>query len=214
MAYGWRLVWLGQREKIELSREKMWSRIYLTPLLQAEEDRDQVRRYYADLAREQELLGSQSKPYNSDRYVSPRSLLYHSDICAHGYETKAPREHNGVLTRFWFFTFDTAHGRVLRFANTSQFPTDSFDRHLHPLPSKPNHKHIDFYQGSWQREPSRKQEQKVCESALRHEIELTQWSWAKSESYALLCGAIDAFVHRLWIRNEPKKRESTTAYSS
>ncbi|KIV96372.1 hypothetical protein PV10_00253 [Exophiala mesophila] len=71
MTYGWRQIWIGHREKIELSREKMWSRIHITPLLQAEEDRDQVRRYYADLAREQELLGSQSKPYNSDRFVRP-----------------------------------------------------------------------------------------------------------------------------------------------
>lgn len=69
MAYGWRQVFLGQREKHEMAREKMWSRIHLIPVLQAEEDRDQVRRYYADLAREQTLLGSQSKAYNSDRYV-------------------------------------------------------------------------------------------------------------------------------------------------
>ena len=52
-----------------MAREKMWSRIHLIPVLQAEEDRDQVRRYYADLDREQKLLGSQSKAYNSDRYV-------------------------------------------------------------------------------------------------------------------------------------------------
>ena len=69
MAYGWRQVFVGQREKHELAREKMWSRIYLTPMLQAEEDRDQVRRYYADLAREKTLLGTQSGAYHSDRYV-------------------------------------------------------------------------------------------------------------------------------------------------
>ena len=69
MTYGWRQIFLGQREKVEMAREKMWARIHLTPLLQAEEDRDQVRRYYADLKREKELLGSQSGPYNSDRYV-------------------------------------------------------------------------------------------------------------------------------------------------
>jgi hypothetical protein len=51
----------------ELAREKMWSRIYLTPLLQAEEDRDQARRYFADQAREMTLLGTQSSAYNSDR---------------------------------------------------------------------------------------------------------------------------------------------------
>jgi hypothetical protein len=53
----------------ELAREKMWSRIHLIPLLTAEEDRDLVRRHYADQAREKELLGSNTSPYNSDRYV-------------------------------------------------------------------------------------------------------------------------------------------------
>jgi hypothetical protein len=53
----------------ELAREKMWSRIHLIPLLTAEEDRDLVRRHLADQAREKELLGSASSPYNSDRYV-------------------------------------------------------------------------------------------------------------------------------------------------
>lgn len=55
----------------ELVREKMWARLYLTPLLQAEEDRDQVRRYYADKERANQLLGSDEKVYNSERYVSP-----------------------------------------------------------------------------------------------------------------------------------------------
>jgi hypothetical protein len=70
MGYGWRQVFIGGREKNELAREKMWSRIYLTPLLQAEEDRDQARRHFADLAREKELLGSTTSAYNSDRYVA------------------------------------------------------------------------------------------------------------------------------------------------
>lgn len=69
MGYGWRKLFIGQREKNELGREKLWSRIHLTPLLQAEEDRDQVRRYYADKAREKEFLGSESSYMNSDRYV-------------------------------------------------------------------------------------------------------------------------------------------------
>jgi hypothetical protein len=60
-----RLTWFYS----ELAREKMWSRHHLTPLLQAEEDRDQVRRHYADKAREKELLGTDIKVYNSDRYV-------------------------------------------------------------------------------------------------------------------------------------------------
>ena len=53
----------------ELAREKMWARIHLIPALQAEEDRDQVRRHLADKAREKELLGTETKVYNSDRYV-------------------------------------------------------------------------------------------------------------------------------------------------
>lgn len=55
----------------ELAREKMWSRIHLIPLLTAEEDRDLARRHYADQAREKELLGKVSSPYNSDRFVIP-----------------------------------------------------------------------------------------------------------------------------------------------
>jgi len=51
----------------ELAREKTWARIHLIPVLQAEEDRDQVRRYLADKARERELLGSETKVYHSDR---------------------------------------------------------------------------------------------------------------------------------------------------
>lgn len=45
----------------------MWSRIYLTPMLQAEEDRDQVRRLWADKARERELMGGETKVYHTDR---------------------------------------------------------------------------------------------------------------------------------------------------
>ncbi|EEP82732.1 conserved hypothetical protein [Uncinocarpus reesii 1704] len=67
MAYGFYKLWLGQREKNELAREKTWARIHLIPVLQAEEDRDQVRRHWADKAREKELMGSEMKVYNSDR---------------------------------------------------------------------------------------------------------------------------------------------------
>lgn len=59
----------GLTRHSELAREKMWARIYLIPALQAEEDRDQVRRYLADKAREKELLGSETRVYNSDRCV-------------------------------------------------------------------------------------------------------------------------------------------------
>jgi hypothetical protein len=53
----------------EYAREKMWARIHLMPLLQAEADRDQVRRFYADQERAKELLGNEDiKVYYSDRY--------------------------------------------------------------------------------------------------------------------------------------------------
>ncbi|KAJ5922221.1 hypothetical protein N7516_009924 [Penicillium verrucosum] len=71
MAYGFYKYFHGVREQRELAREKIWSRLHLTPLLQAEEDRDQVRRHYADKAREKELLGTDAKVYNSDRFVRP-----------------------------------------------------------------------------------------------------------------------------------------------
>ena len=58
----------------ELAREKMWSRIHLIPLLTAEEDRDLVRRHWADIAREKELLGSETKVYNGTRYDPTSSL--------------------------------------------------------------------------------------------------------------------------------------------
>lgn len=47
----------------------MWARMHLAPVLQAEEDRDQVRRYLADQERERQLLGKVTKVYNSDRYA-------------------------------------------------------------------------------------------------------------------------------------------------
>ncbi|ORY58901.1 GRIM-19 protein [Pseudomassariella vexata] len=69
--YGFYKLGTGIKEQNELAREKMWSRIHLIPLLQAEEDRDLVRRHLADQAREKELLGENFKVYNSDRYVRP-----------------------------------------------------------------------------------------------------------------------------------------------
>ena len=43
-------------------------------MLQAEEDRDLVRRVWADQARERELLGRETKVYHSDRWVSCRPV--------------------------------------------------------------------------------------------------------------------------------------------
>ena len=58
----------------------MWARIHLIPLLQAEEDRDQVRRFWADKAREKELLGTDTKVYHSDRYVD-LDFLFVTLVC-------------------------------------------------------------------------------------------------------------------------------------
>ncbi|KAF4120917.1 GRIM-19 protein [Geosmithia morbida] len=71
MGYGWYRLIVGMREVNELGREKMWARIHLTPLLQAEEDRDQIRRHWADQAREKALIGDNIKVYNTDRFVRP-----------------------------------------------------------------------------------------------------------------------------------------------
>jgi hypothetical protein len=51
----------------------MWARIHLTPLLQAEEDRDMVRKYWADQEREKQLLGTNTQVYHSDRYMISRT---------------------------------------------------------------------------------------------------------------------------------------------
>ncbi|KAF2239476.1 NADH-ubiquinone oxidoreductase subunit GRIM-19 [Viridothelium virens] len=80
MTYGFYRLGIGIRERNELGREKMWSRIHLIPLLQAEEDRDQVRRYLADKAREKELLGSETKVYHSDRFVRPTFAAVPKDL--------------------------------------------------------------------------------------------------------------------------------------
>ncbi|KAJ5624148.1 hypothetical protein N7510_000457, partial [Penicillium lagena] len=80
MAYGFYKYFHGVREQRELAREKIWSRLYLTPLLQAEEDRDQVRRHLADKAREKELLGTDQKIYNSDRFIRPTFVYTPSKV--------------------------------------------------------------------------------------------------------------------------------------
>jgi hypothetical protein len=59
----------------------MWARIHLMPMLQAEADRDQVRRLIADKERAKELLGDQdTMVYFSDRYVE-RTLLAMGQEC-------------------------------------------------------------------------------------------------------------------------------------
>jgi NADH dehydrogenase (ubiquinone) 1 alpha subcomplex subunit 13 len=74
-AYGCYVTMQGIKERREMAREKIWTRIHLTPMLQAEADRDDVRRYFAAQAREKELMKDvkgwkEGSVYNSDRYVS------------------------------------------------------------------------------------------------------------------------------------------------
>ncbi|KAI9676894.1 MAG: hypothetical protein M1817_006733 [Caeruleum heppii] len=79
MTYGFIKVGKGIREQNELAREKMWSRIHLIPVLQAEEDRDLVRRHLADRKREKELLGSETSVYHSERFVRPTFAITPQD---------------------------------------------------------------------------------------------------------------------------------------
>jgi len=80
MTYSLYLYGKGIDEYNELAREKIWSRLYIMPLLQAEEDRDQVRRHLADQAREKELLGKNTKLYHSDRFVRPTYVVTPENI--------------------------------------------------------------------------------------------------------------------------------------
>ncbi|KAJ5115015.1 hypothetical protein NUU61_000774 [Penicillium alfredii] len=80
VTYGMYKYFHGARELRELSREKMWARLHLAPVMQAEEDRDQVRRYLADKERAKELLGSEGKVYNSDRFIRPTFAYTPSNV--------------------------------------------------------------------------------------------------------------------------------------
>lgn len=62
----------------ELNRERIWARIYLTPILQAEADRDLYRRQMASEAREAAIMKDvpgwktgMKGIYNTKSYVQP-----------------------------------------------------------------------------------------------------------------------------------------------
>ncbi|KAF9949250.1 hypothetical protein BGZ65_007465 [Modicella reniformis] len=65
----------GIHERRELEREKVWSRIYLIPMLQAEADRDTYRREVAAREREAQIMKNVKgwkvgeSVYNSKRYT-------------------------------------------------------------------------------------------------------------------------------------------------
>lgn len=68
------------RSNRELEREKVWSRIHLIPLLQAEADRDTYRREVASKEREAEIMKdvkgwkAGESVYNSKRY-NPQTFV-------------------------------------------------------------------------------------------------------------------------------------------
>ena len=67
-------------ERRELQREKAWSRIFLTPILQAEADRDNVRRRLATQAREKEIMKevpgwNEKQPIYSGRFGEPTFVV-------------------------------------------------------------------------------------------------------------------------------------------
>lgn len=65
------------RERNELTREKVWSRIYLQPVLEAEADRDSVRRHYSTIAKEKEVMkdvegwDAEEGVYHDKKYRTP-----------------------------------------------------------------------------------------------------------------------------------------------
>ncbi|KAJ3226634.1 hypothetical protein HK099_004515 [Clydaea vesicula] len=67
MGYGWYWVLESNNERRELSREKAWARIHLVPLLQAETDRDIVRRLEAAKKREQVIIDNQAPTVKEQR---------------------------------------------------------------------------------------------------------------------------------------------------
>ncbi|KAJ1896229.1 hypothetical protein GGI01_002716 [Coemansia sp. RSA 376] len=75
MGYGWYRLYLGLDERRELDREKIWSRIHLTPMLLAETDRDEYRRNHAAVEREREIMKdipgweAGKSVYNGNRYM-------------------------------------------------------------------------------------------------------------------------------------------------
>lgn len=80
-SYGFYRVILGNREMYELKREKMWSRIYLLPLLQLEQDRDMVRRTLLHHKREGEMMSNipwweVKSTYHDDAFHPPTTTIF------------------------------------------------------------------------------------------------------------------------------------------
>lgn len=67
----------------------MWSRIYLIPMLQAEEDRDLVRRQFAQEKMEKELMGKNVPVYNNDKYGQSLYVQRRKMECANSAQVRA-----------------------------------------------------------------------------------------------------------------------------
>ncbi|AOA61870.1 Subunit of mitochondrial NADH:ubiquinone oxidoreductase (complex I) [Komagataella phaffii CBS 7435] len=84
--YGFYQISLANREKIELKREKLWARAHLMPLLQAEQDRNVVRRTFAYYKREGEIMKDvpwwevKSTYSNKDIFHPPQTVLFGKHI--------------------------------------------------------------------------------------------------------------------------------------
>lgn len=80
--YGFYKLIAGIRERNELQREKVWSRIYLQPLLQAEADRDYYRRLVSLRSKEAEIMADvpdfdvNEPVYHDARARKPHVLAY------------------------------------------------------------------------------------------------------------------------------------------
>lgn len=85
-SYGFYKIISGIHERNELYREKMWARLYLQPVLQAEADRDAVRRHYAQIAREREIMkdvpgwDAEESVYNDKKFRRPSVIALPKDI--------------------------------------------------------------------------------------------------------------------------------------
>ncbi|KAF5101061.1 hypothetical protein D0Z03_000686 [Geotrichum reessii] len=85
-SYGFYKIIDGIHERNELYREKVWARLYLQPVLQAEADRDAVRRHYAQIARETEIMkdvpgfDATASVYNDKKFRKPSVIGLPKDL--------------------------------------------------------------------------------------------------------------------------------------
>lgn len=85
-AFGFYKIISGIHERNELYREKTWARLYLQPVLQAEVDRDAVRRHYSRIAKEKEIMkdvpgfDAEASVYNDNKFRRPSVIAFPRNI--------------------------------------------------------------------------------------------------------------------------------------